>query len=44
MNKYASSGYSLFQCSFDLTKIKLHYYRGKNCMNNFCKEIKEYAT
>ena len=31
-NKHMPSGYSLFtQCSFDTTKNKLDYYRGKNC-------------
>ena len=34
------SGYSLFQCSFDATKNKTDYYRGKDCMNRFCKELK----
>ena len=37
INKYTPSGYSLFaHCSFDTTKNKLDYYRGKNCMKNFC--------
>ena len=45
INKYISSGYSLFtHCSFDTTKIKLDYYRGKNCMKNFCLDLKEHAT
>ena len=36
INKHMPSGYSLFtHCSFDTTKIKLDYYRGKNCMKNF---------
>ena len=36
INKHAPSGYSLFtHCSFDTTKNKLDYYRGKNCMKNF---------
>ena len=36
LNKHTASGYSLFtHCSFDATKNKLDYYRGKNCMKNF---------
>ena len=39
INKHTASGYSLFtHCSFDATKNKLEYYRGKNCMKNFCLE------
>ena len=38
VNKHTSSGYSLFtHCSFDVTKNKLDYYRGKDCMKNFVK-------
>ena len=44
INKHTPSGYSLFiQCSFDTTKNKLDYYRGKNCMKNFCLDLKEHA-
>ena len=33
-DKHTPSGYSLFtHCSFDKTKNKLDYYRGKDCMN-----------
>ena len=33
---YTPSGYSLFtHCSFDKTKNKLDYYRGKDCMKKF---------
>ena len=40
INKYKPSGYSLFiQCSFDTTKNNLDYYRGKNCMKNFCLDF-----
>ena len=36
INKHTPSGYSLFTyCSFDTTKNKLDYYRGKNCRKNF---------
>ena len=31
-------------CLFDTTKNKLDYYRGKNCMKNFCLDIREHAT
>ena len=35
INKRTPSGYSMFtHCSFDTTKNKLDYYRGKNCMKN----------
>ena len=45
INKHTPSGYSLFtHCSFDTTKNKLDYYRGKNCMKNFCLYSKEHAT
>ena len=36
LNKHTPYGYSLFtHCSFDKTKNKLDYYRGKDCMKNF---------
>ena len=39
------SSYSLFtHCSFDKTKNKLDYYRGKDCMKKFCKDLREHAT
>ena len=42
INKHTPSGYSLFtHCSFDITKNNLDYYRGKNCMKNFCKYLRE---
>ena len=45
INKHTPSGYSLFtQCSFDTTKNKLDYYRGKNCMKNVCLDLREHAT
>ena len=41
VNKHVPSGYSLFtHCSFDKTKNKLDYYRGKDCMKKFCKRFK----
>ena len=45
LNKHTASGYSLFtHCSFDVTKNKLDYYRGKNCMKNFCLDLRQQAT
>ena len=45
INKHTPSGCSLFtHCSFDTRKNKLDYYRGKNCMKNFCLNLKEHAT
>ena len=38
INKHTPCGYSLFTlCSFDTTKNKSDYYRGKNCMKNLSK-------
>ena len=31
-------------CSFDTTKNNLDYYRTKNCMKNFCLDLREHAT
>ena len=45
INKHTPSGYSLFtHCSFDATKNKLDYYRGKKCMKKICQNLKEHAT
>ena len=45
INKYKLSSYSLFkQCSFKTTKNKLDYYRDKNCMKNFCLDLREHAV
>ena len=45
INKHTASGYSLFtHCSFDTTKNKLSHSRSKNCMKNFCLDLKEHAT
>ena len=45
INKHTPSGYSLFtHCSFDATKNKLDCYRGNDCMEQFCKDLKEHAT
>ena len=43
--KHTPSGYSMFtHCSFDASKNKLDFYRDKDCMEIFCKDLKEYAT
>ena len=45
INKHTPSGYSLFaHCSFDITKNKLDYYRGEDCMKKFCLDLREHAT
>ena len=45
INKHTPSGYSLFMhCSFDKTKNKLDYYRGKDCMKKICEDLREHAT
>ena len=45
IKKHTTSGYSLLpHCSFDNTKNRFDYYRGKNCMKNFCLDLKEHAT
>ena len=42
INKHTLSGYSIFtNCSFDESKNKLNYYRGKDCMKNFSKDLRE---
>ena len=45
VNKHTPSGYSLFtHCSFDKAKNTLDYYRGKDCMKRFCKDLRKHAT
>ena len=45
INKHTPSGYSIFtSCSFDESRNKLNYYRGKDCMKKFCKDLKEHAA
>ena len=42
--KHTPSVYSLFtNCSFDAAKNKLDCYRGKDCMEKFCKDLREQA-
>ena len=44
INKHTPSGYSLFtHCSFDKTKNKLDYYRGDDCMEKLCEDLREHA-
>ena len=44
ISKHTPSGFSLFTyCSFDKTKNKLDYYRGKDCTKVFCKILKEHV-
>ena len=45
INKHAPSGYSIFtHCSFDESKNKFNYYRKDDCMNKFCKDLREHVT
>ena len=45
INKQGPSAYSFFtNCSFYLTKNKLDWYRYKDCIETFCKDLKEHAT
>ena len=45
INKYTPSGYSIFtHCSFDKSKNKLNYYRGKDCMKKFSKDLREHIS
>ena len=42
---YVEMGYSIFtHCSFDKSKNKLNYYRKDDCMNKFCKDLREHVT
>ena len=44
INKHTPFGYSLFtHYSFDKTNNKLDYYRGKNCMKKFCKDLRKHV-
>ena len=44
INKHTPPGCSLFtRRSFDTTQNKLDYYRSKNCMKNFCLDLREHA-
>ena len=42
--EHIPSGYSIVTCcSFDKSKNKQKYYRGKDCMIMFCKDLKKQA-
>ena len=44
INKHTSSDHSsLADFSFDATKSKIDYYRGKCCMKAFCKDLRKNA-
>ena len=43
--KHKPSGYAWCSiCSFDYTKSKRYFYRGKDCIEKFCKDLKELGT
>ena len=43
--KHEPSGYALsLICPFDDTKNKCYFYREKDCMEKFCKDLKELTT
>ena len=45
IDKHTPSGYSIFtHCSFDESKNKLNYYRGKDCMKTFSKDLRVHAS
>ena len=45
INKHTPSGYSIFtHCTFDKSKNKLNYYRGKDCMKKFSKDLREHPS
>ena len=43
INKHTASGYLIFtHCTFDTTKNKVDCYRGKDCMEKLCNDLKEH--
>ena len=43
--KHKPSGYTCCSiCSFDDTKNKCYFYRGKDCIEKLCKDLKELGT
>ena len=45
INKHIPLGYSIFtHCSFNKSKNKLNYYRGKDCMIKFSKDLREHVS
>ena len=44
LNKHEMWGYSLItNCSFDEKNNTADYYRGKDCLKNFCQGLKKQA-
>ena len=42
--KHEPSGWAMFtRCSFDKNENKLNYYRGKDCIEKLCKQLKKRA-
>ena len=42
--KHEPSGWAMLtRCSFDKKENKLNYYRGKDCIEKLCKELKKCA-
>ena len=42
--RHKPSGYSLVTCcSFDKSKTKHKYYRGNDCMEKFCRDLRDQA-
>ena len=42
--KHTPPGCSIFtSCLFDPTKYKLDCYKGEDCMERFCKDLREHA-
>ena len=45
ISKHTPSGFSLFRCRlFDIAENNLDYYRGKDCIKEFCKVLKKHVT
>ena len=45
INQHVPLGYSIFtHCSFHESKNKLNYYRGKDCMKRFSKDLREHVS
>ena len=42
--KHETSDWTIFKnCLFDTTKNKFDYYRGIDCIKEFCKKLKDHA-
>ena len=45
VNQHIPSGYSIYtSCTFNKSYNKLSYYRIKDCMKRFCKDLRDHAT